>query len=135
MQQHARPAWPQYNFHFSSRSLTGIELQNCLARSFSGEVFGILITKKEIQSNSAASAATTSAREAVFIFRDAGNVHASQRLRVFGKRAIRFNDQNIAQLITVTEADFLNSWIIRSSSLVGSHHHFDLGGNFGVHRG
>src|SRR5437016_13029014 len=46
MQEHAGPAGTKDNFHFTGRSLEGIQLKNRLSRGFFGEIFGSLVVRR-----------------------------------------------------------------------------------------
>ena len=66
--------------------------------------------------------------------RDAGNIHARQRLRVFRKRAVGADHQDGPQFVGIAGAYFLDARIVSASGLIGAHQQFNLGGNVGVHR-
>ena len=133
VQKDSGPSGAEDNFHVSGGSFAGVELQNRLARGFFREEFRILVAEEEVEGH-AASAAGSSAGGVAFGLRDAGDVHASQRLRVFGKRSVGADDENVAEFVGVAGADFLNARIVGARGLVGAHDEFDLGGDFGVDR-
>src|SRR5439155_19860576 len=121
VQQHARPAWTENNFHLARRSLSRIKLQNSLSRRLFREVFRILFSEKEVESHTPTASGIAPARDAVFGLGDTGDIQASQRLRVFGERAIRSNHQNVSQFIAVAGADFPDPRVAGTGSLVGAH--------------
>ena len=102
-----------------------------MARGFFGEIFGGFFTEEKIESDASA-AAGTAARGIALDLSDARDVHASQGLRVFGEGAIGAYYEDVAQLVRVAGANFLDARIIGASRLIGAHHQFDLGGDFGV---
>ena len=131
VQQDAGPSGAEDDFHFSGRSFAGVELQNRLARGFLGEEFGILVAEEEVEGDTA-SAAGSAAGGVAFGLGDAGDVHARQRLRVFGERSVGSDDENVAEFVGVAGADFLNAGIVGAGGFVGAHDEFDLGADFGV---
>ena len=67
-------------------------------------------------------------------FRDAGDIHAGERLRVFGEGAVGGDDENVAEFVGVAGADFVDARIVGAGGFVGAHDQFDLGADFGVDR-
>ncbi len=133
VQQNTGPSWTEYHFHVSRRSFTRVELQNCLARGLLGKELGSLVAKKEVKRNPPAAARAAAARSRLRL-RDAGNIHARQRLRVFRKRPVGADHQNSPQFVGIAGAYFLDARIVSASRLIGAHQQFNLGSDVGIHR-
>ena len=116
VQQHAGPSWTEHDFHLSGRSFARVELQDRLAGGFFGKIFWRLVAEEEIQRHATA-AAGTAASGVAFRLGDAADVHARQRLRVFGEGAIGSDHQNVAQLVGIAGANFLDPRIDRRERL------------------
>src|SRR5580658_8526362 len=134
MQKNARPSGAEDNFHFSGGSFTGVELQDRLACGFFGEEFGILVAEEKVEGD-AASATGGAAGGVAFSLGDAADVHAGERLGVFGEGSVGADDENVAELVGVTGADFENAGIVGAGGFIGAHDEFDFRGDFGVDRG
>src|SRR5215471_766658 len=111
VQQHSRPSGTEDNFHLSCWGLASVELQDRLAGRFLGEKFGTLVTKEEVESDTA-SAATGSAGGIAVGFRDAAHIHAGKRLGVFGESAVRGDYKNVAKFVCIAGADFFDTRIV-----------------------
>ena len=68
------------------------------------------------------------------VFRDARYIHARQRLRVFRKRAVGADHENVPQFVGIVRAHFLDSRIVTARRFIGAHQQLNLGGNVGIHR-
>jgi hypothetical protein len=139
VEQDARPSRTEHHFHVPCRSFAGVELQNGLARGFSGKELGSLVAKEEVERDtSAAAGGSTSRRLAARTgvgLGDTGNIHAGQRLRVFGKGAVGADDEYVPQFVGVVRAHFLDAGIVCASGLIGAHQQFNFSGDVGIHRG
>ena len=111
VQQHAGPARAEHDFHLAGRGFASIELQNRLASRFFGEIFGSLFAEEEVERNASAAAGAAAGGVALG-FGDAGNVHAGERLGIFGESAVGTDHQNVAQLVGIAGADFLDARIV-----------------------
>ena len=105
VQKDAGPSGAEDDFHFSGGSFAGVELQERLARGFLGEEFGILFSEEEVEGDTA-SAAGGAAGGVAFGLGDAGDVHAGERLRIFGEGSVGGDDENVAEFVGVAGADF-----------------------------
>jgi len=65
---------------------------------------------------------------------DARNIHARQRLRVFRKRAVGADHENVPQFVGIICAHFLDSRIIPARRFIAAHQQLNLGGNVRIHR-
>ena len=81
MQKHSRPSWTEYDFHFASRSFTGIELNDGLSGRFVGKVLGRFLLLEVLKAHTSATSGI-SARGVLFVFRYAEDAHPSKWLRV-----------------------------------------------------
>ena len=133
VQQDAGPAGTEHDFHFSGGSFARVELQDGLAGGFFRKIFGSFFAEEEIEGDASAAAGAAAGGIALGLG-DAGNVHAGQGLGVFGEGAVGADHQNVAQLVGVAGANFLDARIVSAGRSVGAHHQFDLGGDFGVDR-
>src|SRR5271169_2369481 len=133
VQQHAGPSWTEHDLHIASRSFTRVELQNRLAGSLFGKELGSLVAEKEIERNAAAAARGSTSRTSVRL-RDARNIHARQRLRVFRKRAVGSDHQDRPQFVGIAGPNFFDSWIVSPNRPIGPHQQFNFGFNIRVHR-
>ena len=132
VQQHARPSRAEHNFHLAGGSFASVELQDRLPRGFFGEEFRSLLAEEEVESYASA-AARRSARGVSFSLRDARDVHARQRLRIFRESPVRADHQNVPQFVGVAGPDFLNSCIVGARGFVGTHDQFDFGADLGIY--
>ena len=133
VQKYAGPARAEHHFHFAGWGFAGVELEYGLAGCFLGEIFRSFLSEEEVERD--ASAAAGAAPSGIsFGLSDTGNVHASQRLGIFGEGAIGAYHQDVAQLVGVAGANLLDPRIISAGRGVGAHHQFNFGGNLGVHR-
>jgi hypothetical protein len=94
VQQDAGPSRAENHFHFTGGGFTRVELKNRLAGRFFGEVFWILVSEEEIESDASA-AAGAAASGIVFGFSDTRHVHARQRLGIFGEGSVGGDDKNV----------------------------------------
>src|SRR5262249_58932890 len=111
VQQDAGPSRTKDDFHFSGGSFTRVELQDRLAGRFFREVLGSFFSEEEIESN-AATAARRAASGLRFGFRDARDVHARERLRVFGEGSVGGDDENVTEFVGVAGANFFDTRIV-----------------------
>ena len=111
VQQHAGPAGAEHDFHLAGRSFASVELQDGLAGCFFREILGSFFAEEEIESDASA-AAGAAAGGIAFGLGDAGNVHAGQRLGIFGESAVGTDHQDVAQLVGVAGANFLDARIV-----------------------
>ena len=58
VQQDSRPARAEHHFHFASRSLASVELQNRLPRRFIGEMLRRFFGQEELERDASAAACT-----------------------------------------------------------------------------
>ena len=134
VQQNARPSRAEDDFHFARGSLAGVELQDRLPSGFLREIFGSLLAEEEVEGHASAAAGAAASGVALGLG-DAGNIHAGQRLGIFGKRSIRADHQDVTEFIGIAGANFLDSRIVGASSFVGAHHQFHFGADLGINRG
>src|SRR4030088_991708 len=120
VEQNAGPSRTEHDFHVSGRSFARVELQNCLACSLFGKKPVCLVAKKEIERHPAATARAAAARTRVRL-RDAGNIRARQRLRVFRKGAVGADYQDSPQFVGIAGAYFLDPRIVSASGAIGAH--------------
>src|SRR5581483_5409716 len=133
VQQNTGPSWSEDHFHVAGRRFARVKLENCLTGGFFGEVLWCFLPEKEVESDTPSTARAATRRVPVG-FSDAGDVKPRQWLRVLGKGSIGTHNQDVAQFISVAGANFLNSWVCRTSGGVGAHYQLNLCRNFGVNR-
>ena len=133
MQQHARPSRSEHHFHLARRSIDRIQLNDRLPRRFDREVFRSLLRQEEVERHASA-AARSPARRLVARLRQAEHVQARQRLRIFGKAAVRADHQDLPQLVGIAHPHFFNARIVRARRHVGAVHQLHLRHHVGFHR-
>ena len=120
VQQNAGPSGAEHDFHVAGRGFAGIKLEQRLAGGFLGKELRRLLAEKEIECN--ASAASGGAAGGVGIrFRDTRNIHTRERLRIFRKRAVGPDNQNVAQFVGIAGAHFFDARIVPAGGPVGAH--------------
>ena len=118
VQQHARPARPQYHLHLARRRRHRTKLQNRSPRRLLRQVLRALRPFKLLQPGSSAPARRPLGRRRS-VLGDHKHIQPAQRLRVAGKSAIRCRNQNTPQLLAVSGPHLHNARIVSPRRPVG----------------